>query len=351
MKYYLQEIAEVFKNISSTENGLSSAEAEKRLEANGKNKLKEGKKKTMLQRILEQLSDPMIIILIVAAVISAITEWVEHGFGFPTDTVIILVVVVINTVLGVIQESKAEAAIEALQEMSAATSKVLRDGKIVSVRSEDLVVGDVVLLEAGDAVPADCRIFESASMKIEEAALTGESVPVGKIIDTLMGGDNNEVPLGDRKNMAYKGCEVSYGRGVGIVVALGEDSELGKIAHAIKEQSTTLSPLQKSIKDVGKILTYFILAVSLVTFIIEVANNPANIMDAFLTAVALAVAAIPESMPAVITIIMSLGVARLAKKKAVVRKMHSVETLGCCNVICSDKTGTLTQNKMTVTTR
>lgn len=188
MKFYLEQIEKVFGYVKSSENGLSTAEAEKRLAENGKNKLEEGKKKTMFQRVLEQLSDPMIIILIVAAVISAVTEWFEHGhfeFVFPTDTVIILVVVVINTVLGVIQESKAEAAIEALQEMSAATSKVLRDGKIVSVRSEDLVVGDVIILEAGDAVPADCRIFECASMKIEEAALTGESVPVGKLIDVL----------------------------------------------------------------------------------------------------------------------------------------------------------------------
>ncbi|MBQ6708743.1 MAG: HAD-IC family P-type ATPase, partial [Clostridia bacterium] len=206
MKYYLEQIENVFSAVKSSVEGLSSAEAQKRLEENGKNKLDEGKKKTMFQRVLEQLSDPMIIILIVAAFISAITEWFEHGsfhFVFPTDTVIILVVVVINTVLGVIQESKAEAAIEALQEMSAATSKVLRDGKLVQVRSEDLVVGDVVILEAGDAVPADCRIFECASMKIEEAALTGESVPVDKIIAILTGDKNNEVALGDRKNMAY----------------------------------------------------------------------------------------------------------------------------------------------------
>ncbi len=211
MKYYLQKIEDVFKHIGSTAEGLTSSEADARLQQYGKNKLQEGKKKTILQRVLEQLSDPMIIILIVAAVISAITEWFEHGsfhFVFPTDTVIILVVVVINTVLGVVQESKAEAAIEALQEMSAATSKVLRDGKIVAVKSEDLVIGDVVILEAGDAVPADCRIFECASMKIEEAALTGESVPVDKLIGLLNGGENDEVPLGDRKNMAYMGSTV-----------------------------------------------------------------------------------------------------------------------------------------------
>ena len=192
MKHYLHTAEEVFADVKSSEAGISEAEAQKRLQENGKNKLEEGKKKTVFKRIIEQLSDPMIIILIIAAAISAVTEWFEHGyfhFVFPTDTVIILVVVVINTILGVVQESKAEAAIEALQEMSAATSKVIRDGKLVSVKSEDLVIGDVIVLEAGDAVPADCRIFECASMKIEEAALTGESVPVDKLIDLLVGGD------------------------------------------------------------------------------------------------------------------------------------------------------------------
>ncbi len=355
MKYYLQEIGEVFKNISSSENGLSSAEAEKRLEANGKNKLKEGKKKTVFQRVLEQLSDPMIIILIVAAVISAVTEWVEHGFGFPTDTVIILVVVVINTVLGVIQESKAEAAIEALQEMSAATSKVLRDGKIASVRSEDLVVGDVVLLEAGDAVPADCRIFESASMKIEEAALTGESVPVGKIIDTLMGGDNNEVSLGDRKNMAYMGSTVVYGRGKAVVVATGMDTEMGKIADAIAQAEESQTPLQIKLAQLSKILTYLVLGICVFLFIFQMVTAYFKgglgfevVLNSFMVAVSLAVAAIPEGLAAVVTIVLSIGVTNMSKKNAIIRKLTAVETLGCAQIICSDKTGTLTQNKMTV---
>ena len=362
MKYYLQEIAEVFKNISSGENGLSSAEAEKRLEANGKNKLNEGKKKTIFQRIMEQLSDPMIIILIVAAVVSAVTEWFESGsfhFVFPTDTVIILVVVVINTVLGVIQESKAEAAIEALQEMSAATSKVLRDGKIVSVRSEDLVVGDVVLLEAGDAVPADCRIFECASMKIEEAALTGESVPVGKLIEVLVGGDKGEVPLGDRKNMAYMGSTVVYGRGKAVVVATGMDTEMGKIADAIAQAEEGQTPLQIKLSQLSGILTKLVLGICVFLFAFTMiteyiggafANGfPFNIvLDSFMVAVSLAVAAIPEGLAAVVTIVLSIGVTNMSKKNAIIRKLTAVETLGCAQIICSDKTGTLTQNKMTV---
>ena len=362
MKYYLQEIGEVFKNISSTENGLSTAEAEKRLEANGKNKLKEGKKKTIFQRVLEQLSDPMIIILIVAAVVSAVTEWFESGsfhFVFPTDTVIILAVVIINTVLGVIQESKAEAAIEALQEMSAATSKVLRDGKIASVRSEDLVVGDVVLLEAGDAVPADCRLFESASMKIEEAALTGESVPVGKIIDTLMGGEKGEVPLGDRKNMAYMGSTVVYGRGKAVVVATGMDTEMGKIADAIAQAEEGQTPLQIKLSQLSGILTKLVLGICVFLFAFTMiteyiggafANGfPINVaLDSFMVAVSLAVAAIPEGLAAVVTIVLSIGVTNMSKKNAIIRKLTAVETLGCAQIICSDKTGTLTQNKMTV---
>ena len=362
MKYYLQEIAEVFKNISSSENGLTSAEAEKRLEANGKNKLKEGKKKTVFQRIIEQLSDPMIIILIIAAVVSAVTEWFESGhfeFVFPTDTVIIMVVVVINTVLGVIQESKAEAAIEALQEMSAATSKVLRDGKIVSVKSEDLVVGDVVLLEAGDAVPADCRIFECASMKIEEAALTGESVPVGKLIDVLIGGEKGEVPLGDRKNMAYMGSTVVYGRGKAVVVATGMDTEMGKIADAIAQAEEGQTPLQIKLSQLSGILTKLVLGICVFLFGFTMitewiggafANGfPFNIvLDSFMVAVSLAVAAIPEGLAAVVTIVLSIGVTNMSKKNAIIRKLTAVETLGCAQIICSDKTGTLTQNKMTV---
>ena len=360
MKFYLEQVDSVFSHVKSSENGISAAEAEKRLAENGKNKLKEGKKKTIIQRILEQLSDPMIIILLVAAGISAVTEWFEHGhfeFVFPTDTVIILVVVVINTILGVVQESKAEAAIEALQEMSAAMSKVIRDGKLISVRSEDLVVGDVIVLEAGDAVPADCRIFECASMKIEEAALTGESVPVDKMIALLNGGENGEVPLGDRKNMAYMGSTVVYGRGKAVVVATGMDTEMGKIADAIAQAEEGQTPLQIKLAQLSKILTKLVLGICVVLFayqmIIAYVQTGAmpvftKILDSFMVAVSLAVAAIPEGLVAVVTIVLSIGVTNMSKKNAIIRKLTAVETLGCAQIICSDKTGTLTQNKMTV---
>ena len=357
MKHYLHSAQEVFTHVKSDEMGLSSAEAEKRLEENGKNKLEEGKKKTMFKRVIEQLSDPMIIILIVAAVISAVTEWFEAGgFVFPTDTVIILVVVVINTVLGVLQESKAEAAIEALQEMSAATSKVYRDGKMMSVRSEDLVVGDVVVLEAGDAVPADCRIFECASMKIEEAALTGESVPVDKLVKVLTGNQDNEIPLGDRKNMAYMGSTVVYGRGKAVVVATGMDTEMGKIADAIAQAEESQTPLQIKLSQLSKILTWLVLGICLFIFAFQAIMAYKNtgavslevFLDSFMVAVSLAVAAIPEGLAAVVTIVLSIGVTNMSKRNAIIRKLTAVETLGCAQIICSDKTGTLTQNKMTV---
>ena len=360
MKHYLHTAEEVFADVKSSEAGISEAEAQKRLQENGKNKLEEGKKKTVFKRIIEQLSDPMIIILIIAAAISAVTEWFEHGyfhFVFPTDTVIILVVVVINTILGVVQESKAEAAIEALQEMSAATSKVIRDGKLVSVKSEDLVIGDVIVLEAGDAVPADCRIFECASMKIEEAALTGESVPVDKLIDLLVGGDKGEGPLGDRKNMAYMGSTVVYGRGKAVVVATGMDTEMGKIANAIAQAEEGQTPLQIKLAQLSKILTKLVLGICVVLFayqiIIAYVQTGAmpeitKILDSFMVAVSLAVAAIPEGLVAVVTIVLSIGVTNMSKKNAIIRKLTAVETLGCAQIICSDKTGTLTQNKMTV---
>lgn len=357
MKEYFKSVADVMQEQNSSENGLTSQEATSRLEKNGKNKLKEGKKKTIAQRILSQLADPMVIVLIVAAVISAVTGMIEAGkFTFPTDAVIILIVVVINTVLGVVQESKAEAAIEALQEMSAATSKTLRDGKIVPVRSEDLVVGDVVILEAGDAVPADCRIFECASMKIEEAALTGESVPVTKKSDIVDAMGSDDVPLGDRKNMCYMGSTVVYGRGKAVVVATGMDTEMGKIAHAISQAEEGQTPLQLKLAQLSKVLTKLVLAICVVIFGIQIifalaghkAIDIGLVLDSFMVAVSLAVAAIPEGLVAVVTIVLSIGVTNMSKKNAIIRKLTAVETLGCAQIICSDKTGTLTQNKMTV---
>ncbi len=360
MKHYLHEVADVFAEVKSTEQGLTSAEAQKRLEANGKNKLAEAKKVSMFSRFIDQLKDPMIIILLVAAVISAVTEMIEHGgFVTPTDSIIILVVVLINAVLGVVQESKAEKAVEALQKMSAATTKTLRDGQVVTVKSEDLVVGDVILLDAGDAIPADCRIFECASMKIEEAALTGESVPVTKLVNALMGKKGeDEVALGDRKNMAYMGSTLVYGRGKAVVVATGMDTEMGKIANAITLAEEGKTPLEIKLEQLSKVLTKLVIGVCVIIFAYNILTQyilpdvkPEFFhvaLDSFITAIALAVAAIPEGLVAVMTIVLSIGVTNMSKKNAIIRKMTAVETLGCTQIICSDKTGTLTQNVMTV---
>ena len=362
MKHYLHSVDEVFEAVNSTPEGLSSAEAEKRLAQNGKNKLAEAKKVSMFSRFIDQLKDPMIIILLVAAVISAVTEFIEHdpstGMYVPTDSIIILVVVLINAVLGVIQESKAEKAVEALQKMSAATTKVLRDGKVEVVKSEDLVVGDVILLDAGDAIPADCRIFECASMKIEEAALTGESVPVTKLVNALMGkNDSDEVALGDRKNMAYMGSTLVYGRGKAVVVATGMNTEMGKIANAITLAEEGKTPLEIKLEQLSKVLTKLVIGVCVVIFAYNIISKiiiggSTEYFDvalhSFIAAIALAVAAIPEGLVAVMTIVLSIGVTNMSKKNAIIRKMTAVETLGCTQIICSDKTGTLTQNVMTV---
>ncbi len=362
MKYYLENIENVFEEVQSTSHGLSSAEALKRAEKYGKNKLAEAKKDTIFKKFFDQMKDPMIIILIIAAAISAVTEYIEatsagHSF-FPTDTLIILAVVIINAVLGVMQESKAEKAVEALQKMSAATTKTLRDGKVEVIKSEDLVVGDVILLDAGDAIPADCRIFECASMKIEEAALTGESVPVTKLVNALMGKkDNDEIPLGDRKNMAYMGSTLVYGRGKAVVTATGMDTEMGKIANAISLAEEGKTPLEIKLEQLSKILTKLVLGVCLVIFAYNIIMYFVNgsqgefyqvALNSFITAIALAVAAIPEGLVAVMTIVLSIGVTNMSKKNAIIRKMNAVETLGCTQIICSDKTGTLTQNVMTV---
>lgn len=354
MQEYLHSTEEVFAEIKSSENGLTAAEAEKRLSENGKNKLQEGKKKSLVRRFLEQFTDPMIIILIIAAVISAVTSVMQHEA--PTDVIIIMAVVIINAVLGVYQESKAEKAIEALQEMAAATSKVLRDGNVVEIHSEDLVVGDVILLEAGDAVPADARIIESASLKIEEAALTGESVPVNKMIATIGLGDQKDIPLGDRKNMMYMGSSVVYGRGRAVVTATGMDTEMGKIAGALAAAEDGQTPLQKKLAQLSKILSVLVLGICIFMFAFDIVRcfiggNTPNfefLLNSFMLAVSLAVAAIPEGLAAVVTVVLSIGVTTMSKKNAIIRKLTAVETLGCAQIICSDKTGTLTQNKMTV---
>ncbi len=361
MKHYLESVESVFSEVQSSEVGLSSQEAAARLEKNGKNKLAEAKKDSTLKKFFDQMKDPMIIILIIAAAISAVTEFIEAGGKafVPTDTIIILAVVLINAILGVIQENKAEKAVEALQKMSAATTKTLRDGKVETIKSEDLVVGDVILLDAGDAIPADCRIFECASMKIEEAALTGESVPVNKLVKmlTLDNSKSDEVPLGDRKNMAYMGSTLVYGRGKAVVVATGMDTEMGKIATAISQAEEGKTPLEIKLEQLSGILTKLVIAVCVVIFAYNLVTqffmkDGAVFFDvalhSFITAIALAVAAIPEGLVAVMTIVLSIGVTNMSKKNAIIRKMNAVETLGCTQIICSDKTGTLTQNVMTV---
>ena len=350
MQQYLAPAEEVLSGLNSGEHGLSGAEAEKRLAQNGKNKLAEGKKTPLIVRFFEQMKDPMILILLAAALISGVTAVIE-GESF-ADVIIILTVVIINAVLGVYQESKAEKAIEALQKMSAATCRVLRDGQIQKIHSEDLVVGDVVLLEAGDAVPADGRVLESASMQIEEAALTGESVPVSKMIDALLLEGQKDVPLGDRKNMVYMGSTVVYGRGKAVVTAIGMDTEMGKIADALTKAEEGRTPLQIKLAQLSKILTWLVLGICVVIFAVAVLRNGhftgKVLLNSFMVAVSLAVAAIPEGLVAVVTIVLSIGVTNMSKRNAIIRKLTAVETLGCAQVICSDKTGTLTQNKMTV---
>ena len=365
-KYYLEEVSEVLKQVNSTENGLSEAEAEKRLAENGKNKLKEAEKKPLIKRFIESISDPMIIMLLGAAAIQAVVNVIQMSEGFKlsefADVIVIMAVVIINTIMSLIQEAKAEDAMDALMQMTASTSKVLRDGEIKVVKSEDIVVGDVIVFEAGDTVPADCRILESHSLKAEEAALTGESVPVNKIIDVLMLEESkNDVTLGDRRNMLYNGSTVVYGRGKAVVVSCGMDTEMGKIANALTLAEKELTPLQKKMSELSTFLTKLVIIICVLVFLVGVIETlivhkneitPAllgnTVLNTFIAAIALAVAAIPEGLPAVVTIILSIGVSAMAKRQALIRKLTAVETLGCTNIICTDKTGTLTQNKMTV---
>ena len=352
MKFYCSAKEAVLEELHSDAAGLTQQEAEMRLEQNGKNRLEAAKGKSLLRRFLEQIADPMIIILLIAAFISGVLAVVEND-SF-TDVIIILAVVIINAVLGVYQESKAEKAIEALQEMSAATSKVLRDGQVQVIHSEDLVVGDVILLEAGDAVPADARVLESASLQVEEAALTGESVPVTKFIDLINLEDGaKDIPLGDRKNMLYMGSTVVYGRGRAVVTATGMDTEMGKIAHALQQTTDSATPLQKKLNQLSKILTWLVLGICILVFGVQLLRAGGNldfsfVLDSFMVAVSLAVAAIPEGLAAVVTMVLSIGVTNMSKRNAIIRRLTAVETLGCTQIICSDKTGTLTQNKMTV---
>ena len=359
-KEYRLSTEAVLEELETTPLGLSSAEAAKRLEKYGHNKLKEAEKATWLQRFMAQLKDPMLIILMIAAVVSAATTVMSY-LQHPGETGelleglvevgIIVIVVLLNAILGVVQESKAEAAIEALQTMTAATCKVIRDGKQIVLHSDELVPGDIVVLEAGDSVPADGRLLESASLKIEEAALTGESVPVNKVIE-ILGVESDEVSLGDRKNMCYMGSTVVYGRGKAVITRTGMDTEMGKIAGVLAATEEEQTPLQRKLDDLGKTLSKLVLGICVFIFAFQLISagrfDLPTILSTFMVAVSLAVAAIPEGLATVVTVVLSIGVTNMSKRNAVIRRLTAVETLGCTQVICSDKTGTLTQNKMTV---
>ena len=347
MKPYLEAWEDTLKALDSTSNGLAAADAAQRLNQYGPNKLREAKKVSLLRRFLGELKDPMTLVLIAAAIVSAVTA-IYAGESL-ADTIIILAVVLINACLGVYQENKAEAAIEALQQIAAATAKVIRAGHQQTVKAEELVPGDVIVLEAGDAVPADARLIECASLKVEEAALTGESVDVDKQTDALRAAENGDVPLGDRKNMVYMGSTITYGRGRAVVVATGMQTQMGGIADALHDAGEEQTPLQRRLNELSRKLSVMILVICAFVFAVNlVRSGGAAVLDTFMIAVSLAVAAIPEGLSAVVTILLSLGVTKMSRNHAIIRKLTAVETLGCTQIICSDKTGTLTQNRMTV---
>ena len=339
--YYTQGEEEVLKSLDTSIDGLSTAQAKERLDAYGYNELDEGEKRSLLSKFIDQFKDLMIIILLVAAALSVITEGM-HGL---TDACIILAVVVLNAAFGVYQEGQAEAAIEALKNMSSPMARVRRDGHVVEIDSRELVPGDIVLLEAGDVVPADMRLLEAASLKIEEAALTGESVPVEKDVTETV---EAEAGIGDRVNMGYQNSNVTYGRGTGVVTNTGMYTEVGKIADMLANADESQTPLKQSLEQLSKTLTYLIVAIALVTFLVSVFIRGEQPLEGLMVAVALAVAAIPEGLPAIVTILLSLGTTTLAKRNSIVRKLPAVETLGSTEIIASDKTGTLTMNQMTV---
>ncbi len=347
MKPYLDEKEKVLKETGSSMEGLTDDEAAARLQKNGPNKLKEAPKESVFKKFLGELKDPMTIVLMIAAVVSAITA--IYGGESLADAGIILAVVLLNACLGVYQENKAEAAIEALQQVSAATAKVIRGGHQKTIHADEVVVGDLLVLEAGDAVPADARIVECASMKTQEAPLTGESTDVEKQSEILTAGENGEVSLGDRKNMVYMGSVVTYGRGHAVVTGTGMATEMGAIANALTTAKEEETPLQIKLNELSKKLSAMILVICAFVFIVNLVRNGGGaVLDTFMIAVALAVAAIPEGLSAVVTVLLSIGVTKMSKKNAIIRKLTAVETLGCTQIICSDKTGTLTQNKMTV---
>ena len=352
MEHYLYSAEAVLRELGAGESGLTPEEARARMMKYGANELAKAKRKSLPRRLAEQLINPMVLVLIAAAAVSILVAVIEGGDLYEyMEAVIILAVVVVNSILGVFQESKAEKAIEALREMSAATARVRRGGVVADIPARELTVGDIVLLEAGDAAPADMRLIHTAGLRIEEAALTGESVPVDKTIEALRD-DGGKIALGDRINMVYMGSGASYGRGEGVVTAIGMDTEMGKIAGIIQNAEVGETPLQKRLSQLSKILSAIVLGICAVIFIIRLIGagelNAGVALDSFMLAVSLAVAAIPEGLAAVVTIVLSIGVTNMAKRNAIVRRLTAVETLGCTQIICSDKTGTLTQNKMTV---
>ena len=339
--FYTQGKDETLDELQSSREGLSTAEAQKRLDEYGHNELEESQKRSLLAKFLDQFKDLMIIILLVAAALSVVTE----GSEGLTDALIILAVVILNAAFGVYQEGQAEAAIEALKDMSSQIARVRRNGHIVEIDSRELVPGDIVMLEAGDVVPADMRLLEAASLKIEEAALTGESVPVEKDLSVEVAADAG---IGDRVNMAYQNSNVTYGRGSGVVVNTGMYTEVGKIADMLANADETDTPLKQNLNQLSKVLTYLVVAIAIVTFIVGVFVRGESPIEGLMTSVALAVAAIPEGLPAIVTIVLSMGTTTLAKRNSIVRKLPAVETLGSTEIIASDKTGTLTMNQMTV---
>ena len=340
MKDYRKSIQDLEKELdTSATEGISEASVASRVSTYGKNELKEEKKETLFVKFLKEFTDPLIIILLIAALVSVLVdpnEWIE--------SVIILVVVLINAILGVYQENSAEKSLEALKKLSSPSAKVIRDGKKITVPSEDVCVGDLLVIEAGDYIASDARIVESMRMQVDESALTGESVPVDKVATII---DQDELALGDQKNMVFASTMCTYGRGLAIITSVGMQNEIGKIADMLQQSDDNTTPLQIKLAQISKIIGIMCIAICVVVFGLELMTGM-GVLDAFKTAVALAVAAIPEGLATVVTIVLSIGVSKMVKYNAIVRKLPAVETLGCCSVICSDKTGTLTQNKMTV---
>lgn len=342
--FFAKSVEECLSFVDSTKTGLTSSQVEERKQKYGKNKLETAKKKNWFLTFLKQFTDIMIILLIVSGAISITFAVINHSQNEIIDAVVIFFIVLLNGITGFVQEFKAEKSMESLKKMTVNECRVLRDGTTVKIKAEDVTVGDVVFLEAGDIVPADLRLIETVHFQTQESSLTGESNSVDKNTETLP----ESTSLADRNNMAFLGTNVTYGRALGVVVAIGKNTEMGKIANLLKTSGKNETPIQKNLKVLGKFITLAVLLISVVIFVLEIFSTDANFLSAFMIAVAVAVAAIPESLPAVVTVIMSLGVNKLAKKKAIVKSMSAIETLGCCEIICSDKTGTLTENRMTV---